>query len=76
VFTVVRKNCLPDREKSPYRVTVKSSYHPHVHDEIVIEASPDASVEAVCHMMCQNPSWAKGLILRADGYECSFYKKD
>ena len=27
VFTMVRKNCLPDREKSPYRVTVKSSYH-------------------------------------------------
>jgi hypothetical protein len=30
VLTVVRKYCLPDREKSPYRMTVKSSYHPHI----------------------------------------------
>jgi len=30
VITVVRKICLPDSEKSPYRVTVKSSYHPHL----------------------------------------------
>ena len=29
VITVVRKICLSDSEKSPYRVTVKSSYHPH-----------------------------------------------
>lgn len=48
----------------------------HVHDEIIIEAAPDVSLEAVCEQMGRTPPWAKGLILRADGYETQFYKKD
>ena len=48
----------------------------HVHDEIIIEADPNVSLEAVCEQMGRTPPWAKGLILRADGYETPFYKKD
>lgn len=48
----------------------------HVHDEIIIEADPRVSLEAVCEQMGRTPPWAKGLILRADGYETPFYKKD
>lgn len=48
----------------------------HVHDEIIIEAPKDMSLEEVCQQMARTPKWAKGLILRADGYECEFYKKD
>lgn len=48
----------------------------HVHDEVIIEAGPDLSLEWVCEQMARVPVWAKGLILRADGYECDFYKKD
>ena len=48
----------------------------HVHDEIIIEADPKLSLEAVCEQMGRTPPWAKGLILRADGYETPFYKKD
>ena len=48
----------------------------HVHDEIIIEADPKVSLEAVCEQMGRTPPWAKGLILRADGYETPFYKKD
>ena len=48
----------------------------HVHDEIIIEADPKVSLEAVCAQMGRTPPWAKGLILRADGYETPFYKKD
>ena len=48
----------------------------HVHDEVVIEADPRISLEAVCEQMGRTPSWAKGLLLRADGYETDFYKKD
>jgi DNA polymerase len=47
----------------------------HVHDEIVIEADHRMSTEAVCNQMGQTPPWAKGLLLRADGYETYFYKK-
>jgi DNA polymerase len=48
----------------------------HVHDEIVIEADRQLPIETVCEQMGQPPPWAKGLTLRADGYETDFYKKD
>jgi DNA polymerase len=48
----------------------------HVHDELIIECSPDISLEAVCEQMGRTPPWMPGLKLRADGYECRFYKKD
>ena len=48
----------------------------HVHDELIIEGDPQMSLEAVCEQMARVPSWAEGLILRADGYVCDFYKKD
>lgn len=48
----------------------------HIHDEVIIEADKRMSVEAVCEQMGRTPPWAKGLLLRADGYSCSFYQKD
>lgn len=48
----------------------------HIHDEIVIEANEAVSLKAICEQMARTPSWANGLRLRADGYECEFYKKD
>lgn len=48
----------------------------HVHDEIVIEAGMETSIESICNQMSHTPPWAKGLLMRADGYETNFYKKD
>ncbi len=48
----------------------------HVHDELIIEADKGMSLDAVCKQMSRTPSWTPGLVLRADGYECEFYKKD
>lgn len=48
----------------------------HVHDEIIIECSRDVSVAAVCEQMGRTPPWISGLLLRADGYETNFYRKD
>ena len=47
----------------------------HVHDEIIIE-TPNGTVDEVCDLMSQTPPWAEGLPLDADGFECSFYRKD
>ena len=48
----------------------------HCHDEIIAEVPErTGSVEEMCEMMAVCPSWAEGLPLRADGYECSFYQK-
>lgn len=48
----------------------------HVHDEMIIEADPDTSLENICELMGKTPPWTDGLILRADGYICDFYMKD
>ena len=47
----------------------------HVHDELIIECSPEVSLDAVCEQMGRTPPWIPGIELRADGYECSFYQK-
>ena len=48
----------------------------HVHDEIIIECPKDVTVEQISDAMAKTPAWAEGLLLRADGYECEYYKKD
>lgn len=48
----------------------------YIHDEVVIEADRRMSLQSVCDQMGRTPPWAKGLQLRADGYETDFYKKD
>lgn len=48
----------------------------HIHDEIIIECTKDTSLSDICEQMSVTPEWADGLLLRADGYECNFYKKD
>lgn len=58
-------------------MTLRSSFITmHIHDEMVIEADRRVSLDAVCEQMGRTPTWAQGLKLRADGYECAFYKKD
>ena len=48
----------------------------HVHDELIIETPMDADLNAICEQMGRTPDWITGLLLRADGYETEFYKKD
>ena len=48
----------------------------HVHDELIIECSKNANLETIYEQMGRTPPWAKDLVLRADGYETYFYKKD
>ena len=47
-----------------------------VHDELIIECPTEADLRTVCEMMGRTPPWIPGLLLRADGYECEFYRKD
>lgn len=48
----------------------------HVHDELIIECSPGVDLKAVCKQMGRSPEWMPDILLRADGYETQFYKKD
>ena len=57
-------------DEAGYRIVM------HIHDEVVIEAPDPTSLAEICEIMGRTPPWAGGLLLRADGYECDFYKKD
>ncbi len=48
----------------------------HVHDELIIECDMEVSLEEICEQMGKSPAWLPGIELKADGYECSFYKKE
>lgn len=48
----------------------------HIHDEVIIECSKSVLVTEICELMSRTPPWIDGLLLRADGYETEFYKKD
>ena len=48
----------------------------HVHDELIIECDPRVDFKTVCEQMGRSPEWMPDILLRADGYETQFYKKD
>lgn len=48
----------------------------HVHDELIIECNPRVDLKAICEQMGISPDWMPDILLRADGYETNFYKKD
>lgn len=74
------ENCVQGiaRDLLMYSMQTLSQYFivGHIHDEIILECPEDTKLEEICQQMAITPDWAKGLLLRADGYECSFYKKD
>lgn len=74
------ENCVQGiaRDLLMYSMQTLSQYFivGHIHDEIIIECPKDTKLDEICQQMAITPDWAKGLLLRADGYECSFYKKD
>jgi len=61
--------------KSSFRKSAFDLTYHFEDDELIIETSMDASLEAICEQMGKTPPWIPGLLLRADGYETMFYKK-
>lgn len=48
----------------------------HVHDEVIIDAPMDVTVEQICDLMAEPIPWAPGLILKGAGFENGYYMKD
>ncbi|EDY32055.1 putative DNA-directed DNA polymerase [[Ruminococcus] lactaris ATCC 29176] len=48
----------------------------HVHDELIIECSSGVDLNEICKQMGRSLDWMPGILLRADGYETNFYKKE
>ena len=48
----------------------------HVHDELIIECLENIAVESITSAMGKSPDWMPDILIRGDGYETNFYKKD
>ena len=48
----------------------------HVHDEVIIDAPVETTVEEICGLMAEPIPWAPGLILKGAGFESQYYMKD
>lgn len=48
----------------------------HVHDEVIIDAPMETTVDEICGLMAEPIPWAPGLILKGAGFESSYYMKD
>lgn len=52
----------------------------HVHDEVILDqwqaTDDETMLEAACSIMGEPIPWAPGLLLKADGFTSSFYKKE
>ena len=48
----------------------------HVHDEVIIDAPMETTVEEICGLMAEPIPWAPGLVLKGAGFESQYYMKD
>lgn len=48
----------------------------HVHDEVIIDAPMETTVEEICGLMAKPIPWAPGLVLKGAGFESNYYMKD
>lgn len=48
----------------------------HVHDEVIIDAPEETTVDEICGLMADPIPWAPGLILKGAGFEGQYYMKD
>lgn len=48
----------------------------HVHDEVIVDAPLELTVEHLCDLMAEPIPWAPGLVLKGAGFANSYYMKD
>lgn len=48
----------------------------HVHDEVIIDAPMETTVDEICGLMAEPIPWAPGLVLKGAGFESKYYMKD
>lgn len=74
ITQAIARDCLAESidrlEAAGYEIVM------HIHDEVVIDARPDLDLDSVTKIMGAPIKWAPGLLLRADGFETPYYRKD
>lgn len=74
IVQAIARDCLAETLKRISRIGLQVVFH--VHDEVIIDAPQDATVEQICSLMAEPIPWAPGLMLKGAGFESSYYMKD
>jgi DNA polymerase len=75
IVQAIARDCLAESLKRLEEAGYQACFH--VHDEVILDVVKDkADLKAVINIMGQPIAWAPGLILKAEGYETVFYKKE
>ena len=74
IVQAIARDCLAETLRRIDRLGLQVVFH--VHDEVIIDAPMDVTVEQICDLMAEPIPWAPGLILKGAGFESKYYMKD
>lgn len=74
IVQAIARDCLAETLKRIEQLGLQVVFH--VHDEVVIDAPIETTVEQICALMAEPIPWAPGLNLKGAGFEGSYYRKD
>lgn len=76
IVQAVARDCLAETIKRVAAAGYTTAFH--VHDEVIVDVPNEdtKALKTITDLMGRPITWAPGLPLRGDGFECSFYKKD
>lgn len=74
IVQAIARDCLAETLSRIHALGLQVVFH--VHDEVIIDAPIDISVDQICELMAEPISWAPGLILKGAGFENGYYVKD
>ena len=76
IVQAIARDCLTETLLRLHERYPRSPAVMHIHDEVVMDAEPDVSVDDICDLMAEPIPWAPGLVLKAAGFESQWYMKD
>ena len=74
IVQAVARDCLAETLKRIDSIGLQVVFH--VHDEVIIDAPMETTVDEICGLMAEPIPWAPGLILKGAGFENDYYMKD
>ena len=74
IVQAVARDCLAETLKRIDSMGLQVVFH--VHDEVIIDAPMETTVDEICGLMAEPILWAPGLILKGAGFENDYYMKD
>ncbi len=74
IVQAIARDCLAEVLKRIHARGLQVVFH--VHDEVIIDAPEQVTVEEICALMAKPVEWAPGLLLKGAGFEGRYYMKD